>query len=174
MTDTTPDRRFRGFERAAALVAPRIRAAGESRGFAVAKVLTHWDEIAGPDIARIARPVKVAYGREGGLGATLTVLTTGAHAPVLEMQKEALRQRVNACYGYGAVARIRITQTAPEGFGEAQAAFRGPSASPPPDPATRARAAETARDVHDTALREALEEMGRQVLSRPKPKDPDT
>jgi hypothetical protein len=42
---------------------------------------------------------------------------------MLEMQKEILRARVNACYGYNAIARIRITQTAPTGFAEGQAAF---------------------------------------------------
>ncbi|MEM7719653.1 MAG: DUF721 domain-containing protein, partial [Pseudomonadota bacterium] len=102
-------RRKRGFERASALASERIRSASESRGFAVARLLTHWAEIVGPDVAKIARPVDISYGR--GFGATLTVLTTGAQAPMLEMEKERLRDRVNACYGYAAVQKVRITQT---------------------------------------------------------------
>ena len=94
----------------------------ETRGFAVSRVLTRWAEIAGEDIAAIARPVEVSYGRQG-FGATLTVLTTGAQAPMLEMQKEVLRERVNAAYGYNAIARIRLTQTAPPGFAEGQASL---------------------------------------------------
>ena len=43
------------------------------------------------------------------MGATLTLLTTGANAPMLEMQKEKLRQKVNAVYGYNAISRVRIT-----------------------------------------------------------------
>ena len=35
------------------------------------------------------------YGK-GGMGATLTLLTTGPMAPMVEMQKERLRERVNA------------------------------------------------------------------------------
>lgn len=170
MTDPTPSRRFRGFERAGRLVEQRVRTAGESRGFAVARVLTHWDEIAGPDVAAIARPVKISY-PPSGFGATLTVLTTGARAPMLEMQKEALRARVNACYGYNAVARVRITQTSAHGFAEAQAAFKPAAPPPPEDPTITTRAAEAARDVRDPALRDALEQMARGIMTRGRHKD---
>ncbi|TNF64742.1 MAG: DUF721 domain-containing protein [Rhodobacteraceae bacterium] len=157
----------KGFRQTGALLAGDIRRVGESRGFAVSRVLTHWAEIAGSDIAAICRPVDVGYGR-AGLGATLTVLTTGAQAPMLEMQKETLRQRVNAVYGYAAIARIRITQTAPTGFAEGQAAFaQAPAqpARPPQDPALDARAGRAARSVSDDGLRQALERLARNVLS---------
>jgi hypothetical protein len=156
----------RGFTRAASLLQSRIRRAGESRGFAVSRLLTRWEEIAGADIAAVARPVKVSYS-QGGFGATLTLLTTGAHAPVLEMQKERLRARVNAAYGYNAIARLRITQTAPEGFAEAQAAYAGPGPRPrAPDPEAAREAARLAEPVADDGLREALETLARNVLSR--------
>ena len=89
----------RGFQRASGLVESQIRNVGEGRGFAVARLLTHWEEIVGPDIARIARPVKVGYA-QGGFGATLTLLSAGAHAPMLQAQLPQIRERVNACYGY--------------------------------------------------------------------------
>ena len=104
----------KGFKRTASLVTRDVRKVAESRGFAAARLLTHWDEIAGDRIAAIARPVDVSYGR-GGMGATLTVLTTGPQAPMLEMEKDRLRDRVNAVYGYNAISRIRITQTAATG-----------------------------------------------------------
>ncbi|MCU0856622.1 MAG: DUF721 domain-containing protein [Rhodobacteraceae bacterium] len=65
--DRSGDRRARGPERAGALLASRIRAAGESRGFAVSRLLTHWAEIAGEDVARVTEPVEVSYGK--GFGA---------------------------------------------------------------------------------------------------------
>ena len=72
-------RRFgKGFARAGGLVQPQIRKASESRGFAVSRLVTHWAEVVGDDIAALCRPVKVGYGRQGGLGATLTVLARGA------------------------------------------------------------------------------------------------
>jgi hypothetical protein len=128
--------------------------------------LTHWAEIAGEDMARITRPVKVGYGREG-MGASLTLLTTGAVAPMVEMQKERLRERVNAAYGYAAISRILLTQTAASGFAEGQAEFTpAPKAAAPPDPAVLAKAAETAAPVKDPDLRAALEAMAQNILTR--------
>ncbi len=157
----------RGFKRTATLLNEQIRRAGESRGFAVTRVLTHWAEIAGPEIAAIARPVKIGYGRTG-LGATLTVLTTGAQAPMLEMQKDRLRERVNAAYGYNAISRVRITQTAPTGFADGQARFETPAPKPRPEPNPEVcrDATETADGIADEGLRAALERLGRNVLSK--------
>ena len=127
-TNAPPGRRMRGFEPAAGLLHGPIRNAGESRGFASSRVLTQWAEIAGPDLAPLCRPVRVSYA-EGGFGATLTLLTSGAAAPMVQMQLPRLKERINAVYGYAAIARIRVTQTsgeigsAPPGLAEAQAAF---------------------------------------------------
>jgi hypothetical protein len=159
----------RGFKRTDSVLSRQIRKAGESRGFAVSRLLTHWPEIAGPDIAAIARPVEVSYGRQG-FGATLTVLTTGAQAPLVEMQKAALREKVNAVYGYNAIARIRITQTAATGFAEGRAQF-APAPKPDrpaPDPRATRVAGDLARPVESEDLRQALERLGRNVLSRSK------
>lgn len=160
----------KGFKRTATLLGDRIRKASESRGFAISRVLTHWEEIAGPNLAGLCRPVEVSYGR-GGLGATLTVLTTGAQAPMLEMQKELLRNRVNGAYGYNAIARIRITQTARTGFADGQATFlHAPQDTPPtrPDPASTRKAQVAASNITDPTLRQALEKLGQNVLSNAK------
>lgn len=164
-----PSRRERGFEPTGGLLKQQIRTAGESRGFAVARLLTHWPEVAGEELARITRPVKVGYGREG-MGASLTLLTTGAMAPMVEMQKERLRERVNAAYGYAAISRILLTQTAATGFAEGQAEFSpAPKAAAAPDPQVLAKAAETAAPVQDPDLRAALEAMAQNILTRRNP-----
>ncbi|EBA17177.1 hypothetical protein RSK20926_09407 [Roseobacter sp. SK209-2-6] len=160
----------RGFARTSRLLNEQIRKAGESRGFAVSRLLTHWEEIAGADLAAMARPVKVGYGRSG-FGATLTVLTTGAYAPMLDMQKEKLRAKVNAVYGYNAISKVWITQTAPTGFAEGQADFKyAPKVQKPveADPKARAEAARTAEGVENEDLRAALERLGRNVLTKQK------
>lgn len=160
-----PPRRGKGFRRTAALVETRIKGVGAKRGFAVARLLTHWPEIVGAEIAASATPVAVKYGREG-LGATLTLLVKGAEAPLIEMQKDRIRETVNACYGYNAIARIRFTQTAAAGFGEAPTPFDAP---PPavraPDPEVLRAAAAAASDIGDEGLRSALEALGARILS---------
>ena len=163
--DATPTRRMRGFEPAAHLLTQRIRAAGESRGFAIARLLTHWDEIAGVAAAKITKPVKVSYGREG-FGATLTLLVSSCHAPMVQMDLPKLIDRVNAAYGYAAITRIALTQTATAGFAEGQTPFSGPAGLVPPDPALTAKAATLAEPIHDETLRHALEQLGQNILTR--------
>ena len=160
----------RQFKRASVLLQSQIRRAGESRGFAVTRLVTHWSEIAGERIAAIARPVDVKYGRKEGFGATLTLLTTGANAPMLEMQKEQIRERVNGVYGYNAISRIRITHTAATGFAEGQAQFtHRPKATPAaPDPQVQAAARDVAEGCQDDSLRRALETLAANVLSKSK------
>ncbi|MEM9250101.1 MAG: DUF721 domain-containing protein [Pseudomonadota bacterium] len=166
-------RRSKGFRQAGALLETRVRRAGETRGFAVSRLLTHWDEIAGPQIAEVARPVEVAYGR-GGFGATLVLLTKGAHAPMVQMQEAALRERINACYGYAAITRIRLTQTAATGFetsglAEEAAPFGAAPAAAArvrPAPSEHRQAVDLAADVNSDDLRRALETLGASVLAK--------
>lgn len=158
----------KGFSRAVTLMQSRIRKASEGRGFAQTRLLTHWAEIVGTDIAKIATPVNVSY-TKGGMGATLVLLTTGAQAPMLEMQKEQIREKVNACYGYRAISRIRITQTAPTGFAEGRVAFE-----PAPKPAKKidadviSQAKTLAGPCQNDGLRHALETLATNVLSKNK------
>ena len=160
-------RRMRGFEPASGLVRDRIRSAGESRGFAVARLVTHWAEVVGAEIAAVARPVRIGYGREG-MGATLTLLVEGPSAPMIDMSRERIRDRVNACYGYNAISRITLTQTAAMGFAEGQAQFTAAprAAKPQPGPETRAKAHAAAEGCADAGLRAALKELAQNVLSR--------
>lgn len=144
----------------------RIRSASEARGFAVTRLLTHWSEIVGEATAQIATPVNVSYGR-GGMGATLTLLTTGAQAPMLEMQKTQVQEKVNACYGYRAISRVRITQTAPTGFADGRAAFApAPKPEKSHSPEVKAASAELSHDVTSPELKAALAMLGANVLSK--------
>ncbi|OSQ53325.1 DUF721 domain-containing protein [Marivita geojedonensis] len=156
-----------GFKRTSSLLQTQIRKTSETRGFAQSRLLTHWAEIAGEDIAAISRPVEVRYGR-GGFGATLTLLTTGANAPMLEMQKEKLREKVNAVYGYNAISKVRITQTASTGFSEGQVSFdHRPKVARDDTPAPILPEAQTLADgVQDDGLRAALERLATNVYSK--------
>jgi hypothetical protein len=160
------EHRRRGFEPAFGLMKDAVRTAGESRGFAVARLLTHWAEVAGPEMAAKTRPVKIGYGK-GGMGATLTLLVKATEAPMVQMALPVLKERVNAVYGYNAINHIHLTQTAATGFAEGQAEFvAAPKAAPPPDPAVVVRAQATAAGVADPGLRSALEQLAQNILTR--------
>jgi hypothetical protein len=170
LPDPSPQRRQRGFEAAGGLVKAPVRAVGETRGFAVARLLTHWAEVAGEDLAAKTRPVKIGYGK-GGMGATLTLLVKAAEAPMVQMALPHLKDRVNAVYGYAAVSHIHLTQTAATGFAEGQADFaHGPKVvvPPAPDPAVLAKAHAVAEGVGDPSLRAALEQLAQNILTRPR------
>jgi len=157
----------RGFAHAGGLLATRVRAAGSSRGFSEARILTNWEEIVGKTLAAIARPAKVSYAR-AGFGATLTVIAQPAHGPELQMQLPTIRERVNACYGYNAISRVRITQVdRASGLAEPQEPFRHDAPVPQADPAKlQTLGLDT---VKDEGLRSALENLSTNVLAKTGP-----
>ncbi|MEM8787292.1 MAG: DUF721 domain-containing protein [Pseudomonadota bacterium] len=156
------------FTRAGALARKRIRGTAARRGFSESRILTDWAEICGAEIATLALPLKIGFGSAGGLGATLTVACVGARAAEVQMLSATIRERVNACYGYNAVARVRIAQQDAAGFAEAQAAFAPPAAPKPPEDRAdlRQKAAEHASVIGDPGLRLALEQLGYNVLRK--------
>ena len=163
-------KRKAGFQRTSALVEQKLRAVSESRGFAITRLLTHWGDIVGTQISDVSVPVKVSYAQKG-FGATLVILTTGAQAQMLEMQLPIIREKVNACYGYNAISRIRITQTAPIGFSQGQLQFKTrkvKDAEPAPCPETAIKVAAIAETIKDDALRAALSDFGKNILKNEK------
>ena len=85
---------------------------------------------------------------------------------MLEMQLPMIQDRVNACYGYNAIARIKITQTAPTGFREGQATFMHQTKSDrAPNPAQREQAMAVADAVEDSELKQALAQLGANILN---------
>ena len=146
----------------------QVRRASQARGFEKAQLLTHWEDIVGPDTAAICYPSQIKFGRQG-IGATLTLLTHGAHAPMLEMQKEEIRAKANAIYGYTAISYVRITQTSPHGFSEGQLTFHARKAEAAPKGPTEhdlTAAKSTTAAVGDTALRDALTQLGGSILEK--------
>jgi len=166
-TPSPTKRRARGFVQTGGLLTKRIRGVSEKRGFAETRLLTHWDSIVGAALAGLARPVRISHARDG-FGATLTVLTNGARAPELQMMLPTLKEKINAVYGYTAISRIRITQTASHGFAETVQPFdhnTGKAAAPlPPDKAADLSA--SLRPIRDAGFRAALELLGKNVLGK--------
>lgn len=76
-------------------------------GFADPTLVLRWAEIAGPEIARIARPLKFS---EGAAGGTLTLLAEPGAALFLGHEARSLCARINGYLGKDAVARIKFVQ----------------------------------------------------------------
>lgn len=164
-TGYKPKRGRRGFISTGSVLNKQIRKATEKRGFVETRLLTHWDEFVGDAVAKIAKPVKVGYARDG-FGATLTILTTGANAPILQMQLPTILERVNACYGYSAISKIKITQTSPTGFGESQKASKQPEPAKTLSPQAAQQIDSTVENVSNQSLKDALAQLGKNIKQK--------
>ena len=107
-TQEAPQRRGR-----AGVIAAEARttaaAAFARMGFTDPTLVLRWGEIAGPEVARLAQPLKLADGPSGG---TLTLRAVPGAALFLAHEKRALAERINAFLGRPAVTQIKFSQGA--------------------------------------------------------------
>ena len=94
-----------------------MKPAFEKYGFPAAAILTDWAAIAGPELAAYTAPERLKWPRKtasdtdsGGQGATLILRVDGPRALEVEHLRPRLIERINASFGYRAVADIRILQ----------------------------------------------------------------
>jgi hypothetical protein len=80
------------------------------RGFAEAGLITEWAAIVGQDVARMSRPVQLAFPRGERKGGVITVECGGAAALELQHLKPQILDRINSHFGYAAVAELRFKQ----------------------------------------------------------------
>lgn len=135
-----------------------VRKVAESRGFAHGRLLTEWADVVGPDIARLATPVKVGYGSRM-MGATLEVSVRPGAAPEVQMQERLICERVNTCYGYNAIRKLRIVA------GSGPRPQPAPKPKPAPPRLTK-EVQDTLADVKDPTLRAALEGLGSAIHAK--------
>ena len=79
-------------------------------GFADPSLVLRWRDIAGPEVARLAQPVRLMEGPTGG---TLTLRAVPGAALFLSHEKRTLCERINTYLGRPAVAWIKFSQGAP-------------------------------------------------------------
>ena len=152
----------RGGLRSLAAMLPKItRPAFGKRGFVEAGVLTDWPVIVGPVLAAETRPMKLSFPRNARSNGTLQIRVTSAFATELQHLAPLVIERINRYFGYGAVARLTLSQ--------------GPVISPPrtkrnkmldPDPEALERLETCVTAIEDKELRVALAGLGRDVASR--------
>jgi len=116
----TPDRRNSyGDARHAGAFAPNFtRPAFEKYGFPAAALLTDWAAIAGSDLASFTAPERLKWPRQqrepeeadGPQSATLVLRVAGPRAIELQHRLPQLIERINAYFGFRAIAQIRLYQ----------------------------------------------------------------
>jgi len=134
------------------------------QGFAGGEIVLRWREIAGPGLADRSQPVKITWPHRPQNGdpqarapGTLLVQVDSAFALELQMQSEALLERINRYFGWRCVAAIRMRQ----GRVGKPAAPRVSLRAVRPDQEARLR--ETVSGITDERLEGALLRLGRNV-----------
>ena len=130
------------------------------QGFAARELVTRWAQIAGPEIAAHAEPLKMQWPRpvEGQPQepATLVLRVEGPMALEIQHSSDVILQRVNRFLGWNAVGRLALRQ--------APLARRKPRrAATAVDANEVAAVAATLTAVEDDELRAALARLGASI-----------
>ena len=133
------------------------------QGFSFFAIVTHWDDIVGPEIAAHAEPIRMAWtrSRDGGeaVPATLVLRVEGPAAVEIQHQAGIIVERVNRYLGWQAVGGIALRQ--------APLTRRASRQRPPPiDDARAAAIAADLPGIADDGLRAALGRLGAVVKRR--------
>jgi len=126
------------------------------KGLGYGKLVTDWPLIVGADLGQVTAPVKLAFPRGERTDATLTIDIVPARAIEVQHSMPQLLERVNAVFGYRAVARIKLVQRPPTRM-PPMANLR------PLSPVEESQLVELTQAVPDGELRAALESLGRAV-----------
>jgi hypothetical protein len=161
-TQTPREDGRRGLAPVAAAVARVTAPILAKRGLAEARIVTEWAAIAGEAVAERSAPerlVRARGARDGG--GVLRLRVEGAWALEFQHMAPALLERINAYFGYPAVARLQLVQ--------APLPTRKTRAHPAPPPLSaeaEARLVARVGTIADPELRERLIALGRALEQR--------
>ena len=105
------DIRKNQFSQTGSLIAKHIRKAAQKRGFTSLRIVTHWAEIIGDDMAQMTEPQRIRHGQSGaqsGIDSTLIIACNSAYAPIIQMEIPKLIERINHALGYNAIQHIKL------------------------------------------------------------------
>lgn len=159
----SPPQKRKGAVHLSEVVGRVIEPVTARRGFAKADLIAVWPEIAGPMHASCTAPEKIVWPRHAETDApsagTLIIRAEGPRAIFVQHELPQIVERVNAFFGYRAVAQARVVQ----GPVTATAQKTVPPAAL--DEASALRIASATAAVEDDGLRAALERLGRGVFT---------
>lgn len=143
----------------------------EKYGFSAVTLLTDWAAIVGPDLARYTQPERLKWpkgvdafgevedGAAGRPGATLLLRVDGARALDVQYRARQIIERINAYFGYRAVAELRLIQAPVEPEGARQPALAAATKPAAVDPQIGAQI----EAVADEGLKAALAKLAASI-----------
>jgi hypothetical protein len=141
----------------AELVGACVAEAFKRQGFASIELVTHWDDIVGPEIAAHCEPIRLQWARtkdpDDAEPATLVLRVEGPASIEIQHLSGILIERVNRFFGWQAVGRLALRQAPLQRRAK-------PTPRPAIDQAAAKRIAEGLTGIDDADLRAALGRLG--------------
>jgi hypothetical protein len=113
-------------------------------GFRNPTLVLRWAEIAGPDVARLAQPIRLSEGPSGGV---LTLKSEPGASLFLQHESRELCARINAYLGQQAVAKLKFVQGPLAARPKPRPRPRASGEPAPDDPARTYRGPEPVREA---------------------------
>ena len=102
--------RMNKMKRLSTLIDPMIAPSAKARGFAIGRILSHWNDIVG-DVSSWCRPDDVSFPRNSRTDGTLKLQIASGRGPQAQAMSDFIIDRVNSNFGYQAINRISLVQT---------------------------------------------------------------
>ena len=134
-----------------------VRKKVKGKGTAVSRLRDAWPEIAGPQLAKLCRPIKITGAREGRV---LRLSVVRAAAALVEHSLEQIRQRASVAAG-GDIYKVVIADHA-LGLKSGQGELHLPPE--PLSPEDLAQLEASVAGIDDLALKQAIVSLGKAVL----------
>lgn len=141
----------------AELIGGTLDPIARKRGLARAELLSWWPDIVGAAYAGRTAPERIRWPRDG-TAATLVVRCDPALALQFAHEKDRVRERLNAFFGYPAVGAIKIVQHA---VGDSNHRALRPATQAPIPPTVEKRL-----EAVEGPLKDSLRALARNVLAR--------
>jgi hypothetical protein len=147
-------------------VVPRVTGKVFGRKYIMlGRLVTHWADIVGADLADKAQPVKLRYRKIPGQTAPevgLDIACSSAEATLLHYRKDLILERINQIFGERLVSSIRFVAVAANQTTTNRVFTRKKKTLSPED---RAELSNILDKIDDPALKQRLEALGMSILS---------
>lgn len=98
---------------------PKVTAKTFQRKFVqLGRIVEHWEDIVGPDMAAKAQPLKIHYRKKKGqkkkVEATLEIAASSADASIFIYQKDIIKMKINQIFGDEWITDIKFKHITPD------------------------------------------------------------
>lgn len=169
-TYVSNERKTYDLRAAGQMIMPLVKKVLGKKGFVEIDVITNWDKIVGEELAEFVFPQKIEFKCGEKNNGTLHVcVPSGAFALEIQHREKYIVNKINTYFGYNAVNSLKIMQNSALCL-NAEETEKSYQPRPPAlvSPQEEKYIKELSADVENSSLQEALEKLGRSVMSHNK------